>query len=157
MYENPSDVSISTFFDSCIKTSDARLRQSREKQDLYEQTKKKGCSQTSLIIVWIENDCLLSSFNAICRICERPLFTVQEKMTESEKDKFGIWSKVGRDQEVWALNWERGGFRNLGAGSEMVPNGTNQVARYLDTIISMMPRYDNQHARIFTQITPSVI
>ena len=84
-------------------------------------------------------------------------YIVQKKMTESEKDKFGIWSKVGRDQEVWALNWERGGFRNLGADSEMVPNGTNQVARYLDTIISTIPRYHNQHARIFTQITPSVI
>ena len=72
-------------------------------------------------------------------------FIMQEKMTESEKDKFRIWSKVGRDQEVWALNWERGGFRNLGAGSEMVPNGTNQVARYLDTIISTMSRYHNQH------------
>ena len=54
-----------------------------------------------------------------------------------DRAKFGIWTKVGRDKEVWALNWERGGFWNLGAGSEMVPNATNQVARYLDTIISM--------------------
>ena len=69
--------------------------------------------------------------------CHMPHLLRISPARREDRAKFGIWTKVGRDKEVWALNWERGGFWNLGAGSEMVPNATNQVARYLDTIISI--------------------